>query len=161
MVTETFFVLFLKSFIMMARMRFLPFIHLPLLFILPLYYAWQASDVIQQTSKSRSEYHQWVCEHTELQTIHTTMAAQDTPPSPSTTEPPSPAPESVLKAAEAWNTFVDSRVAEWKIAATFSGLFVACVYPDMIRVSRLTSTPFDLKARPSQSFRSPRQPKTL
>jgi hypothetical protein len=117
--------LFPKSF--MTRMRFLRFIHLPLLFSLPLYYAWQASDVIQQTSSSHSEYRQWVCEHTELQTIHTTGAAQDASSSPPVVDSSTPLPGSLLKAAETWNTFVDSRVAEWKIAATFAGLLVACV----------------------------------
>ena len=113
-------------------MHFLRFFHLPLLFGLPLYYISQASDVIRQANNSRSEYCQCLCELElgELRNRHSTTtpvadsAPQPTMPSPTMAYSP---PESLLEVGTAWNTFVDARVAEWRIAVTIACVFVACV----------------------------------
>ena len=122
-------------------MRFFRFFHLPFLFWLPLYYAWQASGVIQQANNMYSEYRQWLDElrSTELPTLNTVTTDTEIhqedidsePESTSSSLPPEPCfnsrcvPESLLKIKKTWNTFVDSRLDEWKIAITFSGILVA------------------------------------
>ena len=142
---------------LIAHIRFLHFLHLPLLFGLPLYYISQAADVMRQANNSRSEYHQ--CLHElelgELRNIHSTvtpiadftnMTIQPTTPSPTIAYLPSePFPEVGI----AWNAFVDSRVAEWRIAVAISCVFVACVrlnfilFPSFL-ISNLKHVPHNL-----------------
>jgi hypothetical protein len=131
------------------RMRLLRFFHLPFLFGLPLYYTWQASDVIRQTRNNDSEYCQWRCEQpestvTELPILHAASAVAELEEIDSESTSPSPSPvlrppESLLKVRVAWNTFVDSRLDEWRIAVTFAGVLVACVYSDLIYTPRAYS----------------------
>ena len=154
-------------------MRLFRFFHLPFLFWLPLYYAWQASGVIQQANNSYSEYWQWLGElqsTTELPTLHTTDTEAhsenvDSESTPSSL-PPVPCfqsnsmPELLLKVRTTWNsTFVDSRLDEWKIAITFAGVLVACVLPKLIYIPELTIY-ISCEAHPLRSFRSPKRPVT-
>jgi hypothetical protein len=126
-------------------MRIFRFCYLPSLFWLPLYYTWQASGVIHQAKNTYSEYQQWLDElrSTELPTLDTVTTDTEVhqedidsePESPSSSLPPEPCfnvgwlPESLLKVRKTWSTFVDSRLDEWKIAITFSGVLVAYVLP--------------------------------
>jgi len=142
---------------LVARVHFLRFFHLPLLFALPLYYVSQASDVIWQANNSRSEYRQCVrgLELAELRIPPTPAPAADpTIITPQSTAP-APAyslPESLLKLEAAWNAFVDDRVAEWRIAVTIACVFVACVHSNTYN---LVSGPnyIQFEAQLSQSFR--------
>jgi hypothetical protein len=133
-------------------MRLLRFFHLPFLFGLPLYYTWQASDVIRQTSNNDSEYFQWLCGQpestvTELPIRHAASAvahpdeidSESTSPSPSPVLRPRSMPKSLLKVRISWNTFVDSRLDELRIAVTFAGVLVACVYSNLIYTPRAYS----------------------
>ena len=148
-------------------MRLFRFFHLPFLFWLPLYYAWQTSGVIQQANNSYSEYWQWLGElqsTTELPTLHTTDTEAhsenvDSESTPSSL-PPVPCfqsksmPELLLKVRTTWNTFVDSRLDEWKIAITFAGVLVAYVLPELIYTNlpyifHVKRIPYDLSDPPS------------
>ena len=153
-------------------MSLIRFFHLPFLFWLPLYFTWQASGVIQQANNSCSEYRQWLGEpqySTELPILHTTdteahsedidsESTSSSPPSVPCFQPKS-MPESLLKMRTTWNTFVDSRLDEWKIAITFAGVLVACVLPKLIYIPELTIC-ISCEAHPLRSFRSPKRPMT-
>jgi hypothetical protein len=133
---------------LIGHIRVLRFFHLLLIFGLPFYYTWQASDVIQKTKNTDSEYRQWIGEQsTELPILHVTGAvaqpeeieSESTSSSPFSVLCPRSMPESLLKVRVAWNTFVDSRLDEWRITVTFAGVLVACVYSDLIYTPRAYS----------------------
>jgi hypothetical protein len=107
------------------------YLYLPLLFGLPIYYASQGSAFIHDAENYCSTYQQWLSgtivpgASTVLQTsgsdsnqiiTPTVLSPLDSPYNP------------LLKVDQAWNSYLESRLAEWKVLFTLACVFIAWVH---------------------------------
>jgi hypothetical protein len=99
---------------------FFYYFHLPLLFALPIYYASQCFAVLKDTENYWSAYQEWLS-GTTLVTVPSTELQTFQSSSTRATD----SAGVLLKVDLAWNSYLDSRLAEWKVIFTLACVFIA------------------------------------
>lgn len=134
------------------------------LFGLPIYYyVSQGSTCLPDSEDCCSAYQQWLSilkttttrrSSTELQTYESNSTQVTNSPVVTLPSPPHFPRESLLKLEQAWNSYLDSRLAEWRAIFTLACVFIAWVHP-ICDLNIISSSKYSIESISVTTFQIP------